>query len=448
MNPPSQWVGGSATRRFVSDLGFPPEYAGFATSSKPAMHIVEGPAPLPDLHDYQQIVTSKIKAMLRGATDAKRGLVSLPTGAGKTRVAVQALAEEIAEGNLGGPIVWIAQSEELCEQAVETWSYIWRSRGSASGLHVSRLWSGNEVDEAGSDMQLVVATPQKLLVCKGKESYEWLTDCSVVVVDEAHTSVSTMYTQVLEWLGLGRSRKNMKPLIGLTATPFRNTNEAETRQLAARYDHNRLDEGAFKGDPHVYLQDRRILARAHQKVLDGADVVLTASELADVEKFKDLPRTALTRLGTNVDRNETIVASIAELPDTWTVLVFATSVDNARVLAALLSFRGISAVSIEANTDPAARRHYIEEFKAGRIRVITNYGVLAQGFDAPAVRAVYVTRPTYSANLYQQMIGRGLRGPKNGGSDEVLIVNVEDNVTQYGEALAFTGFDHVWKKDG
>jgi hypothetical protein len=45
------------------------------------------------------------------------------------------------------------------------------------------------------------------------------------------------------------------------------------------------------------------------------------------------------------------------------------------------------------------------------------------------------------------MIGRGLRGPLNGGSEDVLIVNVKDNLDQYGEKLAFTQLDYLWKVD-
>jgi superfamily II DNA or RNA helicase len=79
---------------------------------------------------------------------------------------------------------------------------------------------------------------------------------------------------------------------------------------------------------------------------------------------------------------------------------------------------------------------------------LTNYAVLTEGFDAPAIRAVYVARPTYSPNLYQQMIGRGLLGPLNGGKNECLIVNVRDNVAQFGEALAFTQFEYLWRGEG
>jgi superfamily II DNA or RNA helicase len=139
---------------------------------------------------------------------------------------------------------------------------------------------------------------------------------------------------------------------------------------------------------------------------------------------------------------------IKSLPEDWTILVFATSVDHAQTMAALLTRDGIPAKPITGLTEAGPRRHYIEEFRAERLRVLTNYAVLTQGFDAPAVRAIFVARPTFSPNLYQQMIGRGLRGPKNGGKPECLIVNVEDNVQQYGEKLAFRDFEYLWDGSG
>ena len=149
-------------------------------------------------------------------------------------------------------------------------------------------------------------------------------------------------------------------------------------------------------------------------------------------------------MGLDSNRNRVLLNSIRRLPKDWTVLLFATSVDHAQTMAALLSLEGVTAAPISAMTDPSVRRHYVEEFRAGRLRVLTNYNVLAQGFDAPAVRAVYVARPTFSPNLYQQMIGRGLRGPLNGGKEEALIVNVADNVLRYGQELAFRQFEYLW----
>ena len=125
---------------------------------------------------------------------------------------------------------------------------------------------------------------------------------------------------------------------------------------------------------------------------------------------------------------------------------FAASVSHAEYLAGLLSHLGVPSKAISAGTSAGARRHYVKQFRSGDIRVLTNYGVLAEGFDAPSVDAVYVTRPTYSPNVYQQMIGRGLRGPKNGGKERCLIVNVADTFAEFGEKLAFLDFEYLWNR--
>ncbi|WP_183097473.1 DEAD/DEAH box helicase [Nocardioides pelophilus] len=453
LEPPREWTGRHRTRQWVHDHGFPADWAGFPGSSRAAVEVIDGPAILSPLHDYQDFVTDRIKSMLRGVGN-ERGMVSLPTGAGKTRVTVQALVNAVREGDVPAsvPQIWIAQTDELCEQAAETWTYVWRAIGPQVPMRLGRLWANNEVPEEPGTFQLVIATVDKLnsLVTRSNGEYDWLRQPSVVVIDEAHTSIASSYTRVLDWLGRGaRPRKGevRKPLIGLTATPFRGTSVDETERLAGRYLGNRLDRGAFtKEDPYEELQDMRVLAQVKHRILDGSDAELTASDIAEIEKMKRLPPAVAERLGANLTRTLKVVDSIAALPDDWTILAFAPSVENARVLAALLSHQGIPAVSVSADTETAARRHYVEEFKAGRIRVLTNFNVLTQGFDAPKVQAVYVARPTFSPNVYQQMIGRGLRGPKNGGSEEVLIVNVQDNFQQYGDLLAFREFEYLWTK--
>jgi superfamily II DNA or RNA helicase len=68
---------------------------------------------------------------------------------------------------------------------------------------------------------------------------------------------------------------------------------------------------------------------------------------------------------------------------------------------------------------------------------------LSQGFDAPKTDAVYITRPTSSEVRYQQMVGRGLRGPKNGGTEEVLIVNVLDNLVEFGDSIVYQSLKDI-----
>ncbi|WP_346536251.1 DEAD/DEAH box helicase family protein [Micromonospora sp. DPT] len=448
LEPPTHWAGSSPARLWVTQLGFPKEYAGFSDRRPPASLEVDGPADLPELHDYQRSVASRIKGLVRRTGGRSRGLVALPTGAGKTRVAVQALVEQVRDGELGGLILWIAESTELCEQAVQAWSHVWRAIGPTSRrLAVARLWGTYEVQEDPENFQVVIASVDKLRNKIGATDYQWLTGASLIVVDEAHGSIAPTYTAVFNWLSGTKRVSSMEiPLLGLTATPFRNTNVEETTRLVERYQRNRLDEGVFKHDAYAELQDRRILARVRQRLLTGADISATPQELEEISKYRRVSASMETRLAGNEERNLTIVDSICGLEPDWTVLLFATSVDNARALAALLTFRGVPSVAIDAETDSHARRRYIEDFLNKKIRVITNYNVLTQGFDAPAVRAVYVTRPTFSPNLYQQMVGRGLRGTMNGGSDEVLIVNVADNIVNYGERLAFHDFDYLWSE--
>jgi superfamily II DNA or RNA helicase len=343
--------------------------------------------------------------------------------------------------------LWIAQSDELCEQAVQTWSFIWRALGPQGSLSISRLWASNEADEVKGAVHVVVATIDKLLAgCLNSPEYKWLAQADCVVIDEAHGSVTTSYTQVLSWLGLGRSRDRC-PLLGLTATPFRGVNEAETRQLVSRYGGNRLDRTALGDDPYGELQAMGVLARVRHRLLEGSEVVLTQDELKRLERTRLFPSSAEDRIGSDISRNRNLLEAIKGEPPEWPILVFATSVDHAQTMAALLTLEGIPSAAVTGATEPGARRHYIEEFRRGNIRVLTNYAVLTQGFDAPAVRAIYVARPTYSPNLYQQMIGRGLRGLLNGGTEECLIVNVKDNVQQYGEKLAFTAFEYLWSSD-
>ena len=438
---PQQWAGGYFTRRFVTTLGFEREYAGFRRADRePAMDI-DGPPDLPPLHDFQAVIVQRIQGLVQG-TGRRRGLISLPTGAGKTRVATEALVRALRDGALDGPILWVAQSDELCEQAVQTWSDIWRGVGTRKRLRINRLWASNEADFVEDGPQVVVATIDKLQNCINSREYEWLSQAACVVIDEAHSSITKEYTALLVWQGLTRS-VDRAPLIGLTATPFRGGLE-ETQRLASRYAMNRLDDGVLGDSPYATLQQMGVLAEVDHELLEGTEFDLDAAELQQLKQMNSLPQSVSNRIGSDADRNDNLLRSMLHHPSDWPMLLFAVSVDHAHTMAALLTLNGIPAAAVSGATDPGARRHYIEQFRKGKLRVLTNYGVLTAGFDAPAVRAVYIARPTFSPVLYQQMIGRGLRGPKNGGKARCLIVNVLDTFTQFGRELAFRDFEYLW----
>ncbi|MGA6167996.1 sacsin N-terminal ATP-binding-like domain-containing protein [Amycolatopsis magusensis] len=442
---PARFDGDQAALKFVSTLLLPDSFAGTRIPAPPARLEAKGPVEFPRLHEYQERIATRLAELLRKPTP-QRAMLSLPTGAGKTRVTSEGVIRWIRdEGTPSGPILWIAQTGELCEQAVQSWKFVWEKVGPKSSLVIDRLWHNNSATPVTGRPQLVVATDAKLESVLGKDEYSWLRDAALVLVDEAHVAISKRYTGVLEQLGLTH-RETTRHLVGLTATPWRNQEET-TERLAARFGERRLDEGIFTGEPISALQDLGVLSTVEHRELPGADLQLNADELDGVEKHGFLPKGVEQRLAEDQARNKVLIEEIASLPDDWPVLVFATSVHHAKFLAAKLGDHGIRAAAIDSSTPLPERRRTIDDFRDRRIRVLTNYGVLSQGFDAPATRAVVIARPVYSANSYQQMIGRGLRGRLNGGKEGCLILDMRDNITNFPQSLAFTKFDHLWRKE-
>ncbi|MFH0243637.1 DEAD/DEAH box helicase [Streptomyces sp. HK10] len=446
--PQKNWAGGHAARNFVKTYGFPAEWAGDQETGQapPPFETVVGPRkPLP-LHPYQmRLVANMYQHLVR--MDEKRAMLQIPTGAGKTRIAVEATVQAIADGVVTGPVLWVAQSGELCEQAIETWKFVWSQTGPDQSLRISRMWGGMAAEPAPGGPQVVVAIDDTLSRHIATEQYAWLREAYAVIVDEAHFAVPKTYTRILDALGIDQYRTS-RHLVGLTATAFRGSGEEETRRLAARFGHKRLDHGVFEGDdPYSHLQEIGVLSQVEQRVLPGGKYTLSPEQVTQVTNSNSmtLPAAVTARLAQDVNRTKRIIEEIERLPQHWPVLVFATSVEHAHVLSALLNESGIAAASVDSKTSTGIRNRRIDAFRKGKTQVLTNYNVLTQGFDAPAVRAVVVARPTFSPNTYIQMIGRGLRGPLNGGKESCLILNVKDNIENFGRDLAYTEFEYLWK---
>ncbi len=459
LDPPRQWAGSQPAIQFVTDLGFSPEWAGERSSRRDPYMEVPGPIVLPPLHDYQHIVTNKLRQMLRDPENVladRRGLISLPTGSGKTRVAVEGIVTSVTEDGFNGGVLWVADRDELCEQAVQAWQEVWRAKGTRDQiLRISRMWEGQPPPLATNENHVVVASVQTLSSKLNRDSadYDFLRDFKIVVFDEAHRSVAPTFTSVLGELGFRLREGEKEPLLlGLTATPYRGYSETETRWLVNRYGRNRLDQGAFLSDDAEKvmreLHHRQILARATHIEIEGSSFSLYGSEIDQVSTAPWLPNSVENRIARDTERTERIVTAykehIASQPETWPTLIFATSVEHAQTLAAILSADGISARAVSGETDRYTRRQVVEQFRAGKLKVLVNYGVFREGFDAPKTRAIIVARPVYSPNLYFQMIGRGLRGVKNGGNERCLILDVNDNIVNFERNLAFTELDWLW----
>jgi superfamily II DNA or RNA helicase len=90
-------------------------------------------------------------------------------------------------------------------------------------------------------------------------------------------------------------------------------------------------------------------------------------------------------------------------------LVFCAGVDHAFHVRDALRAKGIACATIVGDTPGPEREAIIAAFKAGQIRCLTNANVLTTGFNAPGVDLIAMLRPTQSAGLYVQIVGRGCR---------------------------------------
>jgi DNA repair protein RadD len=90
----------------------------------------------------------------------------------------------------------------------------------------------------------------------------------------------------------------------------------------------------------------------------------------------------------------------------------------------------VAAACVTGETPKAERDRILTEFKAGRIRALTNANVLTTGFDYPDIDLIAMLRPTMSASLYVQMAGRGMR-PKS-HTDHCLVLDFAGVVETHG----------------
>ncbi|WP_316166791.1 MULTISPECIES: DEAD/DEAH box helicase [unclassified Bradyrhizobium] len=447
LEPPARW-GTQDARDFVAALGFPPEFSVSPSQKRPSELSASGPMPLGDLHAYQEDIVTALAPIIASRGAKARTKVSLPTGAGKTRVAVEAAIKHVLAARAGDKyVLWVAQTDELCEQAVQSFRQVWSNRGKDwTDLRIVRLWGGNpdptpSVDDAPT---AVVATIQTLTSRLGKDRLAFLKSCALVVIDESHHAITPSYTQLLDWFlpeETVDADENLPPVIGLTATPFRGTNEEETKWLANRFGRTVIPSSTKQ--PELYDQLRRdgILSAVEAEPLPyDAPFAFTPDELDHFLRFSEFSDSALRRLADDRDRNNLIVNRVKKAVQDGPVLLFANSVEHAQHLSARLCLAGVPAASIYADTDSGVRQYFIRQFLDGRVKVLTNYQVLATGFDAPKTATILISRPVFSPVRYMQMVGRGLRGPKNGGTETCKIITVVDNLVQYGDRLAYHYF--------
>jgi len=452
--------GGGWARQFVTVLGFPMKFSGIASPPEPVnLESVEKRVHLDPLQPFQDNLKKQILELIKKHDSLEnRCILRLPTGAGKTRTAAEAIIEYWkTKPEQVRWVVWIAHTEELCEQALQCFRQLWEEFGEeASILNIHRVWGGKPLPDPNDDGIIIAGIDQLYhLIPKGDEDpredeiSRIADDVGLVVVDEAHHSIAPSYTLVLKSFGITKfpTDSKQKPLVGLTATPFR-TSDLETEQLLRKYGNHTLwpsfDDRWREWEFVVgKLTADNILSKPHFHYLRTDSVFQMDGAETDYLKEKNLlPQKLLDRVGRNTKRNLEVFNSIKG----WaakgrTILFFGASLNQAMMISKFLNDNNIKSAVITGETRYGTRQSYVKMFKEKKIQVLCNYQVLTTGFDAPKVDTVIIARPTGSRSLYEQMIGRGLRGTKFGGTEECDIITVIDNILNYEKKRIKLGYE-------
>ena len=358
-------------------------------------------------------------------------ILQMPTGSGKTRTAMDIVCETLrAEKD----VLWLANSEELVDQAYQSFIETWHFLKNQPSQAINHLRFRGTPPSGTAKATFHVASIQSIAAQSQEASESKLTkrnisksNLALVVIDEAHIATAKTYKNALL-----ASTQDGANLLGLTATPGRalkTTNPDENQNFSDFFGQTifSLDLG---DNTIEYLTDQGILAVAKYVAVEGAilEQVLTQDQIDALLHSNEIPNDALAILGRDKARNRQILEILtAELDAGKSVLYFATSVENSKIITALLRMRGYKASHIDGQTG-ASREVKIKNFKAGKVQLLSNFGVLSTGFDAPQTDVVFIARPTKSVVLYSQMIGRGLRGPQLGGTTHCEIFTVLDNI--------------------
>ena len=415
---------------------------------KPEIPTSEVTTPQYALFPHQRQAAKNVKQYL--AQEPRRVLLHMPTGSGKTRTAMNIIADHLRsrEPTL---IVWLAYSEELCEQAVQEFQQAWNYLGNRP-LSVYRFWGDHDLDVEQLEDGFIVAGLSKVYNAT-KRSIRFInrlgSRTSLVIIDEAHQAIAQTYKLVLDSLVVPYDDTG---LLGLTATPGRTWADISAdAELAQFFAHRKVTlEVPGYDNPIDYLVSEQYLARAiYRPLFYESGLKLTKRDLSKIEEQLELPQDLLNRIAEDEQRNLRIISEIENLTQNHQrILVFATSVKHAKLLACVLQIRGFSADAITGETPSSIRDRIINSYKddTEETKILCNYGVLTTGFDAPRTSATVIARPTKSLVLYSQMVGRAIRGVKAGGNETAEIVTVVDTeLPGFGSlAKAFNNWEDVW----
>ncbi|MDX2054810.1 MAG: DEAD/DEAH box helicase [Polyangiaceae bacterium] len=328
------------------------------------------------LRPYQKEALSAVLAARRSGV--RRMLVCLPTGSGKT-VIFSELAK-LAQRQ----VLVLAHREELLEQARE------KLERALDGAGIVAIERGEQ--RAGKNAKVLVCSIRSLHEARLAQVLEGR-DFGLVIYDECHHAAAADNRRVLQQLGAFDSQWT-GTLLGFTATTSRGDGQG-LDEIFERIVYSRSLPEMIEDGFLTPLRGYRISTSADLRRLSGSGLDFGEDELAEAVDIEE--------------RNALVARSIQELARDRRTIVFCVTVQHAMHLAQAMNAVGVRTGIVHGAMPRDLRKETLAQFRSGFFQAITNVGVLTEGFDDPEVSCVAMARPTRSAGLYAQCVGRGTR---------------------------------------
>ena len=350
-----------------------------------------------ELRSYQINVKNKL---YRAFKKHRRVMLQLPTGAGKT-ILFSKITKDLADR--GKSVMILAHRKELIHQA-------------AGKLYNYNLSPAIIMpDYAYRPLHpLQIASIQTLVRRQMPPKIDF------IICDEAHHATAGSYRKIFD------NYPDAK-ILGVTATPIR-TNGAGFSDLFDKMvcgsSVKELIELGFLVPPKMF---------AKPLDFDLSNIKVTGGDYNE----KALMNTVEEQFVYG-----DLVKSWREKADGLKTLVFAINIHHSEKIVTMYNDQGIKADHIDGTTPSKKRKRILDNFADGKIQVLSNVGIVTEGFDCPAIEAIQLARPTKSLSLYLQMVGRALRPAE--GKDHAIILEHFDNVFIHG----FPEQDREWTLKG
>lgn len=343
------------------------------------------------LRPYQEEALQAVERCLQAGTT--RVIISTPTGTGKATMTAQ------LPQRLGTPLLLLTHREELLDQHER------QMRLANPTLRIG-IEQGDRYAHSSNDV--ILASIPTLAAQNGRRlAYLTTIPWKAVIVDEVHHAPAQTWQRVIE--ALGCLTPQGPPLIGTSATLRRGDGVG----LEKLFEKIAYQKSLREMIDDSWCCDLRAFA-VHTDV--SLDHVRT--------HHGDFAEGSLADTINTPDRNTLIVEAWRRLAESRRTLVFAANVLHAEALA--LSFRraGLEAQALTGALDRTTRRARLKAFRDGHIPILVSVGILVEGYDDPPLSCLILARPTKSALLFEQMLGRITRLFE--GKADGLILDVVD----------------------